>query len=86
MSAPLVEGLGKSCAPDGPSAADGLDSEMPRGAAWAPADNRIAWGRLVAAHAPDAAWLAAMSWVFMRQFQATRARGTLLNIGEWRCA
>ncbi len=45
-------------------------------------EQRIAWGHLAAAYALNAAWLAGMAWVFMRQFQATRVRGTLLNIGE----
>jgi ABC-2 type transport system permease protein len=37
---------------------------------------------MAAAFALDAFWLAAMAWVFMRQFQAARVRGALLNIGE----
>jgi ABC-2 type transport system permease protein len=42
----------------------------------------IAWGHLGAAFALDGLWLAAMALVFMRQFQAARVRGALLNIGE----
>lgn len=42
----------------------------------------IAWGHLLAAFALDGVWLAAMGWVFMRQFQDARVRGALLNIGE----
>ncbi len=34
MSALLVEGLGKSYAPDRPAAVDGLDFDLPRGATW----------------------------------------------------
>lgn len=45
-------------------------------------DGTIAWGHLAAAFALDAAWLAAMGWVFLRTFQAARVRGALLNIGE----
>ena len=45
-------------------------------------DGRVAWDHLAAAFALDAFWLAAMAWVFMRQFRAARVRGALLNIGE----
>ena len=45
-------------------------------------EGRVAWDHLAWAFALDAAWLAAMAWVFMRQFQAARVRGALLNIGE----
>jgi ABC-2 type transport system permease protein len=45
-------------------------------------DGRIETGHLVAAFALDAAWLALMGWVFLRQFQSARVRGALLNIGE----
>ena len=45
-------------------------------------EGRVAWDHLAAAFALDALWLAAMAWVFMRQFQAARVRGALLNIGE----
>ncbi len=45
-------------------------------------EGRVAWGHLGAAFALDAFWLAAMAWVFMRQFQAARVKGALLNIGE----
>lgn len=45
-------------------------------------ENRIAWGHLAAAYALNAAWIAAMGWLFMRQFQSARERGALLNIGE----
>jgi ABC-2 type transport system permease protein len=45
-------------------------------------EGRVAWGHLAAAFALDAAWLALMGWVFLRQFQAARVRGALLNIGE----
>ena len=44
--------------------------------------HEIAWGHLLAAFVLDAVWLAAMGWVFMRQFQGARVRGALLNIGE----
>jgi ABC-2 type transport system permease protein len=37
---------------------------------------------MAAAFALDALWLAAMYWLFMRQFQSARVRGALLNIGE----
>lgn len=42
----------------------------------------IAWGHLGAAYLLDALWIVAMGWVFMRQFQAARVKGALLNIGE----
>ena len=45
-------------------------------------EGRVAWDHLGAAFALDAFWLAAMAWVFMRQFQAARVKGALLNIGE----
>jgi ABC-2 type transport system permease protein len=45
-------------------------------------EGRIAWGHLAAAFALDAFWMAAMAWVFLRQFQWARVRGALLNIGE----
>jgi ABC-2 type transport system permease protein len=45
-------------------------------------DGRIAWGHLGAAFALDLLWLAAMGWLFLRQFQSARVRGALLNIGE----
>jgi ABC-2 type transport system permease protein len=45
-------------------------------------DGSIAWGHLGAAFALDLAWLAAMGWVFLRQFEGARVRGALLNIGE----
>jgi ABC-2 type transport system permease protein len=45
-------------------------------------EGRVAWGHLGAAFALDAVWLALMGWVFLRQFQAARVRGALLNIGE----
>lgn len=45
-------------------------------------EGRLAWGHLGAAFALDAAWLAAMGWVFMRQLHAVRVRGSLLSIGE----
>jgi ABC-2 type transport system permease protein len=45
-------------------------------------DGSIAWGHLGAAFALDAAWMAAMAWVFMRQFESARVRGALLSIGE----
>jgi ABC-2 type transport system permease protein len=45
-------------------------------------EGRIAWGHLGAAFALDFIWLAAMGWLFLRQFQAARVRGALLNIGE----
>ncbi|WP_408901831.1 ABC transporter permease [Plastoroseomonas hellenica] len=42
----------------------------------------MAWGHLAYAFLLDAAWLAVAAWVFMRQFEAARVRGALLNIGE----
>ncbi|WP_421989615.1 ABC transporter permease [Roseococcus sp.] len=42
----------------------------------------IAWGHLGAAYLLDGLWIVAMGWVFMRQFQAARVKGALLNIGE----
>jgi ABC-2 type transport system permease protein len=45
-------------------------------------EQRIAWGHLAAALALNLAWLGAMGWLFLRQFQAARVRGALLNIGE----
>lgn len=45
-------------------------------------EGRIAWGHLAAAYALNAAWIAGMGWVFLRQFQSARVRGALLNIGE----
>ncbi|WPB84518.1 ABC transporter permease [Sediminicoccus rosea] len=45
-------------------------------------EGRIAWGHLLAAYGLNALWLAAMGWLFMRQLQAARVRGALLNIGE----
>ncbi|MBY0336409.1 MAG: ABC transporter permease [Acetobacteraceae bacterium] len=40
------------------------------------------WGHLAAAYGLNLLWLAGMSWVFLRQFQAARVKGALLNIGE----
>ncbi len=45
-------------------------------------EGRIAWGHLAWAFALDAAWIAGMAWVFMRQLRAARVRGALLSIGE----
>lgn len=45
-------------------------------------EGRIDWAHLAWAFALDAAWMAAMSWVFMTQLQAARVKGALLNIGE----
>jgi len=45
-------------------------------------EQRMDWGHLVAAYVLNAAWIAGMAWVFMRQFQSARVRGALLNIGE----
>jgi ABC-2 type transport system permease protein len=45
-------------------------------------EGRVAWDHLAWAFALDAFWLAAMAWVFTRQFQSARVRGALLNIGE----
>jgi len=45
-------------------------------------ESRIAWLHLAAAFALNLAWLAATGWLFLRQFQAARIRGALLNIGE----
>jgi ABC-2 type transport system permease protein len=45
-------------------------------------EQRFAAGHMAAAFALDALWLAAMYWLFMRQFQSARVRGALLNIGE----
>jgi ABC-2 type transport system permease protein len=42
----------------------------------------VDWGHLAAAFVLDAAWMAAMGWVFMAQLQAARVKGALLNIGE----
>jgi len=42
----------------------------------------IAWGHLAWAFVLDAAWMALMAWVFMRQLRGARVRGALLNIGE----
>ena len=45
-------------------------------------EGRIDWGHLAAAFVLDAAWMAAMGWVFMSQLRAARVKGALLNIGE----
>jgi ABC-2 type transport system permease protein len=45
-------------------------------------DGTVATGHLLAAFALDAAWLALMGFVFLRQFQSARVQGALLNIGE----
>lgn len=45
-------------------------------------ESRMDWGHLAAAYVLNAAWIAGMAWVFMRQFQSARVRGALLNIGE----
>ncbi|MFC0408665.1 ABC transporter permease [Roseomonas elaeocarpi] len=45
-------------------------------------DGRIAWNHLGAAFALDALWMAAMSWVFLRQFRRARETGALGSIGE----
>lgn len=45
-------------------------------------DGTVATGHLLAAFALDAAWLALMGYVFLRQFESARVRGALLNIGE----
>lgn len=45
-------------------------------------EGRIDWAHLAWAFALDAAWMAAMSWVFMTQLRAARVKGALLNIGE----
>lgn len=45
-------------------------------------EGRLAWGHLGAAFALNLVWLAAMGWLFLRQFQRARERGALLNIGE----
>lgn len=45
-------------------------------------DGTVAWGHLGAAFALDAAWMAGMAVVFMRQFEWARVRGALLSIGE----
>ncbi|WP_372623648.1 ABC transporter permease [Falsiroseomonas sp.] len=42
----------------------------------------IAWGHLGAAFGLNLVWLAAMGWLFLRQFEGARVRGALLNIGE----
>jgi ABC-2 type transport system permease protein len=41
-----------------------------------------AWGHLAAAFGLNLVWLAAMGWLFLRQFEGARVRGALLNIGE----
>ncbi|MFC0386585.1 ABC transporter permease [Muricoccus vinaceus] len=45
-------------------------------------ENRIAWGHLGWAFALDLLWVAALAFVFMRQFHQARDRGALLTIGE----
>jgi ABC-2 type transport system permease protein len=45
-------------------------------------EGRIAWGHLGWAFGIDLIWLAAMAWVFMRQFHKARVSGALLTIGE----
>ena len=45
-------------------------------------EGRIAWGHLAWAFGLDLLWMAAMAWVFMRQFHRARERGALLTIGE----
>ena len=45
-------------------------------------EHRFAAGHMAAAFVLDALWLAAMYWLFMRQFQSARVRGAVLNIGE----
>ena len=45
-------------------------------------ENRFDAGHMLAAFALDAAWLCLMGWVFLRQLEASRDRGALLNIGE----
>ena len=45
-------------------------------------DGTVETGHLLAAFALDAAWLALMGYVFLRQFESARVRGALLNIGE----
>ncbi|HYF08677.1 MAG TPA: ABC transporter permease, partial [Acetobacteraceae bacterium] len=45
-------------------------------------EGRIAWDQLAWAAVLNAAWLALGAWVFLREFQAARVRGALLNVGE----
>lgn len=45
-------------------------------------EGRIAWDHLIWAAVLDVVWIAAASWVFLREFQAARVRGALLNVGE----
>jgi ABC-2 type transport system permease protein len=45
-------------------------------------EDRLAWGHLAAAFALNAAWLAVMWRVFMRQFERARETGALISIGE----
>ncbi|MDW8314327.1 MAG: ABC transporter permease [Rhodovarius sp.] len=45
-------------------------------------EGRVDGGHLAAAFVLDALWLAAMGALFLRQFEAARIRGSLLNIGE----
>ncbi|WP_456305743.1 ABC transporter permease [Falsiroseomonas oryziterrae] len=45
-------------------------------------DGAVAWGHLGAAFGLNVVWLAAMGWLFLRQFESARVRGALLNIGE----
>jgi len=45
-------------------------------------EGRVAWAHLGWAFALDLAWIAALGWVFMRQFHQAREQGALLTIGE----
>lgn len=45
-------------------------------------EGRVDAGHLAAAWGLNALWLLAMAALFLRQFQAARVRGSLLNIGE----
>ena len=45
-------------------------------------EGTIAWGHLAAAFGLNLVWLAGAVALFLRQFQAARERGALLNIGE----
>jgi len=45
-------------------------------------EDRIAWNHLIWATWLDALWLTLAGWVFLREFQASRVRGALLNVGE----
>lgn len=45
-------------------------------------EGRIAWDHLAWAVYLDVIWLGLGAWIFLREFQAARQRGALLNVGE----